>query len=163
MTARKHAFPPVARADARILVLGSLPGNASIAHGRYYAHPTNAFWWLIGEVIGRPLGPLDYADRLLALRDGRVALWDVIASAQRAGSLDGAIHDAEARDLASFVGGLPELRAIGFNGGTAARVGRRALGDTSLALLDLPSSSAAYASLRREAKRERWLALRAFL
>lgn len=159
-----HCFPPVTRPDTNLLVLGSLPGAASLAQGRYYAHPRNLFWRLIGPVIGRDLVPLDYEARLAALLDARVGLWDTIAAATREGSLDADIRLHEASDLAALADSLPELRAIAFNGATSARIGRRQLeGVTRLALLDLPSSSPAYASLSFERKRQAWLALRAYL
>lgn len=161
---RKSAFPPSVAADARLLILGSLPGDESIRQGQYYAHPTNAFWWLIGEVIDEPLAKMPYAERLERLRARRVALWDVIAEAHRPGSLDGAIREAVHRDLAGFVAALPDLYAVAFNGGEAARRGRKQLGDVEgLSLIDLPSSSAAFAGMTRAAKRERWLELRAYL
>jgi hypoxanthine-DNA glycosylase len=160
----KQAFPPSAVADARLLILGSLPGEESLRRGHYYAHPTNAFWWLIGEVVGEPLVALPYEERLERLKTHRIALWDVIERAERQGSLDQAIRAPETRDLAGFAAMLPALRAIAFNGGTSARHGRRQLAHVRLyALIDLPSSSAAYAAMRREAKLERWLELRAFL
>ncbi|MDO6413522.1 DNA-deoxyinosine glycosylase [Sphingomonas sp. BIUV-7] len=160
----KTAFPPSVAPDARLLVLGSLPGEESLRQGRYYAHPTNAFWWLIGEVIGEPLPSLAYEKRLARLRAHRIGLWDVIATAQRQGSLDQAIREAELRDLAGFVEALPELRAVAFNGQTSARHGRKQLaGEARLTLLDLPSSSAAHAGMARDAKREAWLELREFL
>lgn len=161
---RKTAFPASYAADARLLILGSLPGDASIARGEYYAHPTNAFWWLAGEVVEEPLPALPYAERLERLIAHRVALWDVIAEAHRPGSLDGAIRDAVHRDLAAFVAALPDLRAVAFNGGEAARRGRRQLaGVTGLTLVDLPSSSAAFAGMAREAKRTAWIQLRVHL
>jgi hypoxanthine-DNA glycosylase len=160
----KQAFPPSLAPDARLLVLGSLPGEESLRQGQYYAHPTNAFWWLIGEVVGEPLVSLAYAERLERLKAHRIALWDVIERAERQGSLDQAIRDPQARDLAAFAAELPDLRAIAFNGGTSARHGRRQLaGVERYALIDLPSSSAANAGMRREAKLERWLELRAHL
>ena len=160
----KHAFPPSVAADARLLVLGSLPGEESLRVGQYYAHLTNAFWWLIGEVVSEPLASLDYAERLERLKAHRIALWDVIERAERKGSLDQAIRSPEARDLAAFAASLPDLRAIAFNGGTSARHGRRQLaGVERYALIDLPSSSAANAGMRREAKLARWLELRAYL
>ena len=159
---RKASFPPVAAADARLLILGSLPGEASLAARRYYAHPSNQFWRLAGAAIGRDIAGLAYDERLAALGEAGVGLWDVVASATRRGSLDGAIRQIEGNPLAALVAGLPRLKAVGFNGGTAARVGRRLLAGTTLTLVDLPSSSAAY-TLAFEAKRERWEALRAFL
>ena len=92
---RKSSFPPVAAADARLLVLGSLPGDRSLAEARYYAHPQNQFWALMSGVLARDLVALAYDERLVALRDAGVALWDVIGSAHRIGSTDAAILDAQ--------------------------------------------------------------------
>jgi hypoxanthine-DNA glycosylase len=160
----QHCFSPVTRPDTRLLVLGSLPGAVSLAQARYYAHPRNLFWRLIGAAIGRDLVALDYEARLEALLDAHVGLWDTVAAATRKGSLDADIRLHEASDLAALVATLPELQAIAFNGGTSARIGRRQLGDDAGPfLIDLPSSSPAYASLTFERKREAWLALRAYL
>lgn len=141
---RKAAFAPVVDARTRLLILGSLPGDASLKAAQYYAHPRNAFWRLTGGVIGRDLAALPYAERLAALKAARVGLWDVIAGAERQGSLDGAIRNAESADLISLIAGLPDLQAVAFNGKTAARIGRLSLVGTSLLLLDLPSSSPAF-------------------
>lgn len=159
---RKASFAPVARADARLLILGSLPGEASLAAQRYYAHPTNQFWALAGAVIGRELAFLPYEARLAALQHGGIALWDVVASATRRGSLDTAIRQIEGNRLGELVAGLPRLRAVGFNGGTAARIGRRLLGGTRVALIDLPSSSAAHTRPFKE-KAEAWSGLAQFV
>jgi hypoxanthine-DNA glycosylase len=141
-----------------------LPGEASLAAQRYYAHPQNLFWRLAGAVIGREdLAALDYEARLGALIDAGIGLWDTVASAVRPGSLDAAIREAEHAPLADLVAALPRLRAVGFNGKTSARIGRAHLAGTPLALVDLPSSSPAYASLSFAAKRERWLQLKQFL
>lgn len=158
-----HCFAPVTRPDTRLLLLGSLPGAASLARQRYYAHPQNLFWRLMGAVIERDLVPLDYEARLETLLDAHVGLWDTVAAASREGSLDADIRLHEASDIAALAATLPELRAIAFNGGKSASIGRKQLAGTNLALIDLPSSSPAYASLPFEAKREAWLALRAYL
>ena len=158
-----HCFPPVTRPDTRLLVLGSLPGAASLAKQRYYAHPQNLFWRLMSAVIGRDLVPLDYEARLEALLEAGVGLWDTVAAATRKGSLDADIRLQEASDLAALAATLPELRAVAFNGGKSASIGRRQLAGTDLALIDLPSSSPAYASLAFDRKREAWLRLRAYL
>lgn len=159
-----RCFPPVTRLDTRLLILGSLPGAVSLARQRYYAHPQNQFWRLIGAVIGRELASLDYEDRLAALLDSGIGLWDTVAAATREGSLDADIRLYEASDIAALAETLPELRAIAFNGGKSARIGRGQLaGATSLELVDLPSSSPAYAAMPFERKREAWLALRAYL
>lgn len=157
----KFAFPPSVDADTRLLVLGSLPGDASIRQGEYYAHRGNAFWALIGAALDEDVRGVPYAMRLKRLRARGVGLWDVIESAQRAGSLDAAIRGAELRDLSLFVQRLPALRAVAFNGKTAALHGRRQLGHRpGLTLIDLPSSSGAFASMTRARKAEIWAGLR---
>lgn len=142
-------------------MLGSLPGEASLAAGRYYAHPQNAFWRLMGTVIGEDLAALAYDDRLVALLRHRVGLWDVVGEATRPGSLDTAIRDAVHNDLAALVDSLPELRAVAFNGGKAAKEGRRLLSarEGGLTLYSLPSSSPAL-TLPFTAKAAAWGVLR---
>jgi len=104
----KYSFPPVVDARTRVLVLGSLPGEKSLAAQRYYANPQNQLWCLMSPVIGRDLVALDYDARLAALLAARVGLWDVVASARRDGSTDAAIRDLVANDLAGLVRSLPE-------------------------------------------------------
>jgi len=155
----KHAFDPVVDSRTRLLILGSLPGDASLKAGQYYGHPQNGFWRLVGGVIGIDLVTLPYPDRLEALKAAGVGLWDVIASAERPGSLDGAIRKAAAADLNRLIDGLPALRAIAFNGGTAARLGRRILTPRPhIDLIDLPSSSPAYTRPLTE-KASAWVVL----
>lgn len=146
-----------------MLILGSLPGEASLAATRYYAHPQNQFWRLLSAVIGADLEILEYEDRLECLRLARVGLWDTIASATRPGSLDAAIRDAQPAALRDLVATLPALRAIGFNGAASAKIGRKQLGQTALSLIDLPSSSPANAAMTYAAKQARWLELQNFL
>jgi hypothetical protein len=162
---RKRGFPPVVDPDVRVLVLGSLPGDASLAAAQYYGHPRNGFWRLMGAVVERDLVALPYDQRLTALLAAGVGLWDVHAEAVRPGSLDAAIKDAADNDLLGLVDGLPNLRAVAFNGGTAAKAGARLLTGRAgrLALVTLPSSSPAHAAMGLEAKREAWMRLRAWL
>jgi len=115
-------------------------------------------------VIGQAdLPDLAYEERLATLGASGVGLWDTIASARRSGSLDAAIREAEAAPLRELVATLPALRAVGFNGAKAAAVGRRALAGSSLALIDLPSSSPANAGIPFLTKQARWLELAVFL
>ena len=159
----KHSFAPVWTEHTRLLVLGSLPGEVSLARQRYYAHPQNQFWRLIGSVVGADLVALDYEARLQALLDAGIGLWDVVGSGTRKGSLDTDLRLHHPNDLAALADALPQLQAIGFNGGTAARLGRRLLSARAdLALLDLPSSSPAY-TLAFERKLESWIGLRDYL
>jgi len=146
----------------RVLVLGSLPGEESLARAQYYANPRNQFWRLMGEVVERDLAALVYEARLETLLSCRVGLWDVVQSASRIGSLDSAIRGHKANDLAGVVQSLPELRVVAFNGGTSARFGERQLEGTVVERLPLPSSSPAF-TLPFEKKREAWLKLRRYL
>ena len=159
----KRSFAPVVDDETRLLLLGSLPGEESLAQLRYYAHPRNQFWLLMGAVIGRDLTPLDYPDRLHALLGAGVGLWDVVESASRRGSLDAAIRNHQPNRLAELAASLPKLAAIGFNGNTAARIGHAQLaGQSDLSLLTLPSSSPAF-TIPLADKRLRWLELRPWL
>lgn len=157
---RHASFAPHVHADTRLLILGSLPGARSLAERRYYAHPTNQFWRLVGEVIDRPLADMDYDARLAALRDARIGLWDVIRTAERRSSSDSEIREVEVQDLATLVATLPELRVIALNGGKAAAIGRRQLPTLEdVSVIDLPSSSAANTS-GYAAKLAQWVELR---
>ena len=135
----------------------------SLAEQRYYAYPQNQFWRLTGAVIERDLPALAYEDRLTTLLDAGIGLWDTVAAATRQGSLDAAIRLHEASDIAALTATLPALRAIAFNGTKSAGIGRKQLAGTPLALINLPSSSPAYAAMPFERKREAWLALRPYL
>ncbi|SHH50977.1 DNA-deoxyinosine glycosylase [Massilia sp. CF038] len=161
---RKRCFDPVVDAHTRLLVLGSLPGEQSLARQEYYGNKQNRFWMLMSEVTGKELVPLAYAARLAALRASHVGLWDVVAQAHREGSLDSNIRTRDDNDLLALIATLPQLKAVAFNGGTAARLGLKVLGDQAahLHILSLPSSSPAY-TLAYASKRDAWLALRAFL
>lgn len=157
---RRIGFAPVVDARTRLLILGSLPGDASLKVEQYYAHPRNGFWRLTGGVVGRDLVDLAYPQRLEALKAAGVGLWDVITTARRAGSLDSAIRDPELADLGGLIATLPQLRAVAFNGATAARTGRLTLAGCAdgITLIDLPSSSPAHARPLAE-KAQAWAVL----
>jgi double-stranded uracil-DNA glycosylase len=159
----KRSFPPVVDSATRVLVLGSLPGEESLARRQYYGNPRNHFWRLIGVVIGADLVALSYEIRLQALLAAGIGLWDTVGTAKRRGSLDAAIRGHSPNDLAPLAATLPRLRAVGFNGGKSAALGLPQLAHrTDLALIRLPSSSPAY-TLPFEAKLAAWSKLRACL
>ena len=150
---------PVGADDAVLLILGSLPGEASLAAQRYYAHPQNQFWRLLGAAIGEPLMAIDYDSRLERLANRGIAVWDVVAEARRDGSLDSAIRDALPNELAPFVAAHRSLRAVAFNGQAAAKIGRAQLaGIDRVRMIDLPSSSPAH-TLAVADKAVRWAVL----
>ena len=158
----KAGLPPIARRDARLFVLGSLPGDASLAARRYYAHPTNQFWRLLGHVLGEELHDLPYDERLDRLSARGVGLWDVVASATRPGSLDQAIRAAEHNRIDQLLHDFADLRAIAFNGGKAAAIGRALISGSPVRLIDLPSSSPANTRPYAD-KTAAWDALREFV
>lgn len=158
----KRSFPPVVNGDTRLIVLGSLPGEESLARGQYYANPRNQFWMLMSGVIGTDLVPLGYEERLETLLQAGVGLWDTVASATREGSLDAAIRNHSPNALPELARRLPKLKAFAFNGGKSEAVGRKALGDTPLSLIRLPSSSPAY-TMPLAQKQAAWMKLRSVL
>ena len=155
-------LPPVLPVRCTLLVLGSLPGRASLAAQRYYAHPRNQFWRLMEVVTGESLEMLDYPERLARLSARGIGLWDVIASAQRASSLDGDIRQAVHNPLAGLVPTLPHLRAVACNGALAAKTAQRQLAHKDLPVIGLPSSSPAH-TLAFAEKAQVWRALAAFV
>ena len=154
---RLQGLPPVISRRARLVILGSFPGVASLQARQYYGHPRNHFWPLLSAIWGVDLVALPYRQRLAELRRRGLGLWDVYASCRRAGSLDQAIVDAVFNDLASLRRRAPQLQLVAHNGGESARAMRHivALG---LPVRKLPSSSPANASWSFERKLEAWRA-----
>ncbi|HNW44180.1 MAG TPA: DNA-deoxyinosine glycosylase [Elusimicrobiales bacterium] len=161
---RIHSFRPVADADAAFLILGSMPGAASLAAGQYYAHPRNLFWRIMGEVCGARAA-LPYPERLLALRAAGFALWDVLGSCVRPGSADADIERSSIKpnNFAAFFREHPGIKQVFFNGAKAEECYRRyvlpALGPACRpGYRRLPSTSPAYASVPCERKLRVWKA-----
>ena len=163
---RVRSFPPIENARARVLILGSMPGGASLAAGQYYAHPQNLFWRIIGDLLGVKPG-LSYAARTRLLKAKGIALWDVLESCVREGSLDSAIEETSiaVNDFTSFYGAHPRMERVFFNGAKAQAAYRRyvipALGADGpiVEYLRLPSTSPAHAALSFEKKRDAWKAV----
>ncbi len=161
---RKAAFAPMIDAATRVLILGSLPGDQSLAASRYYANPRNRFWHLVGEVIARPdLPELGHDERLRVLLVAGIGLWDAAASAERPGSLDSSMRNIQPAALLDLVRSLPQLRAVGCNGKTSAKIARPLLAGARCQLIDLPSSSPAHATMPYLQKQQAWLALQQFI
>lgn len=152
---RLRCLPPVIGSTARVLILGSFPSAASLAAQQYYAHPRNQFWHILGAVLEQPLPMLDYPVRIAIAEAAGIAIWDVFAECERAGSLDAAIRHALPNDLAGLKRSAPALLRIYFNGRMAARRVREAeaLGYETRVL---PSTSPAHAGLSFAAKLQCW-------
>lgn len=159
---RHRGFPPLARDDARVLILGSMPSRESLAQRRYYAHPQNAFWPILAEVLG--IEATDYGTRAARVQERGIAIWDVLGECTRPGSLDSAIDERSAvvNDFPSFFRRHPGLRRIFFNGAKAESLFvRRVLPGldgvaAGLPRQRLPSTSPAHAGMRPAEKREAW-------
>jgi TDG/mug DNA glycosylase family protein len=162
-----RGFPPVADPDARILILGSMPGEESLRLRQYYGHRQNQFWDIMGDLFGAGRD-VPYVVRLQRLRARRIGLWDVVQECRRQGSLDAAIEADTVRpnDFAGLFASCPGIEAVFFNGQKAAALFHRHVRPGLLApyadieTICLPSTSPAYASLSREAKGARWIAIR---
>lgn len=162
-----QGFAPIANEHAKVLVLGTLPGQASLIAGEYYAHPRNGFWRIIGDLFGLP-PDLPYRDRTGHLVSAGVALWDVCEAAYRLGSLDTAIKSTSvvANDFDSFFRKHRGLRLICFNGSKAANLYRRVVLPKlheplkSIRCETLPSTSPANASIPYQEKLWQWSIVR---
>lgn len=157
---RIHSFASIARRDARVLILGSVPGVKSLELGEYYAHPRNAFWEIMNALCGAARG-LPYKQRLERLQDAGIAVWDVLHSAEREGSLDSAIQHAIPNDLAALLETCPEIELIALNGSYAATTfkcyARTSLpARADLRVVTLPSTSPANARVTVQQKLEVW-------
>lgn len=157
-----YSFGPVASADARVLILGSMPGVRSLQQKQYYAHPSNAFWKIMGELLGMGANAR-YEERLEALKARGIALWDVLGSCEREGSLDSSIRQESANDFAAFFAQHPRITQVFFNGAKAEQSFRKfVLGQQQLPLLALhclPSTSPAHAGMRYADKLQAWRAV----
>jgi hypoxanthine-DNA glycosylase len=158
---RKNGLAPALARDARVLILGSFPGEASLAARQYYAHPRNHFWPILGAILAEPLAELPYRERLSRLRAHRVGLWDTIVACERRGSLDGAIRNVERAEVAHARRLAPGLMLVCFNGKTAARAAP-VWREAGYATLELPSTSPAYTRPMAE-KLAAWRAIAAVL
>lgn len=152
-------FPPIAASNARILILGSLPGQRSLQQAQYYAHPQNAFWKIMAALFGIEG---DYDHRCRQLVANRIALWDVLEKSDRPGSMDANIRmdTATANDFPAFFASHQRVERVGFNGRKAEALFHRlvlpTLADNAPELVLLPSTSPAYASLTFDEKLTAW-------
>ena len=152
-------FAPVARVDARVVILGSLPGKRSIEANEYYAHPRNAFWQIMAELFAVTGS---YDERCESLKNRRVAVWDVLQNSIRPGSLDADIQVDTARvnDFETFFTNNKAIERVCFNGQKAAKIfASKAKGDLdrfNLRLQTLPSTSPAHAAMSFDEKLDLW-------
>ena len=157
------SFAPIEGGSARVLILGSMPGVASLTADQYYAHPQNSFWKIMQEVLGIS-ATADYDVRIEALKRSNIALWDVLESCIRPGSMDAAIDmdSAKVNDIKALLQRHPRINIICFNGGIAEKIFKKrvlpSLGDFSVKYIRLPSTSPAHASMSFENKVMAWRA-----
>lgn len=156
-----RGFPPILGDAPQFLILGSAPSVASLAAGQYYGHPRNAFWWIMSQLYW-PDRSLDYPQRCERLIEQGIAVWDVLASCERPGSLDSAIVAGSevCNDIPGLLREQPQIRCLLLNGGKAQQSFRRHLRpqlDASLpSIVNLPSTSPANARMRPQEKLAHW-------
>ncbi len=155
------SFPPIENPAASVLILGSMPGRESLRAGQYYAHPRNAFWPIMGELVGAAPS-LPYEARIKKLKAAGIALWDVLASCTRHTSMD---HDIEAEsicanDFAAFFRKHPQITSVFFNGTMAEQCFHRyvkpLVEERTLHFHRLPSTSPANATYSYKQKLNAW-------
>jgi double-stranded uracil-DNA glycosylase len=162
LAAVKYSFPPFADSHARLLILGTLPGDESLRLQQYYGHPRNHFWPLIAALVGEEL-PAEFAVRKQLLQRNGIALWDVIEGAERNGSSDAAIRNLKANDFGAFFKAHPHIMTVAFNGQKARDLFRRyvirpgIVSEDRLIMIELPSSSPLY-TIPFEEKLSAWRA-----
>lgn len=161
MNGRLTGLPPLIGPDSRVLILGSFPSAASLAARQYYAHRQNQFWKILGAVLGQPLHEMDYAAKQAAVLGAGLAIWDVYASCERAGSLDSAIRNGTPNDFAQLQKSAPagrhRIERVCFNGQAAGRFAPQ-IEVLGFATRILPSTSPANASWSFERKLAVWQA-----
>lgn len=148
-------FPPVHDRSTRVLILGSFPGEASLAAQQYYGHPRNQFWRLLSAVVSEDWSALSYPQRLARLLAHRVGLWDVLAACEREGSLDASIRRPQVNDFIQLKQVCPDLARVCFNGKTSGKFASR-FAEAGFETLVLPSSSPANAQYSFEQKLAAW-------
>lgn len=154
-------FPPSVDEDCTVLILGSMPGVASLEAQQYYAYPQNRFWPMMAKILtGKDIAPTVYAERLDMLLRHHIALWDSIASCEREGSLDSAIKNERGNDFQTFFAQYPHIKTICFNGGKAfnsfKRYNKELLQRPDLTFHQMPSTSPANARWRLPMLIEVW-------
>lgn len=159
---RIQCFPPVVNEHATVLILGSMPGKKSLEEQQYYAHPANAFWRIMGKLIGAH-PELSYPKRLDALKTAGLALWDVLAACERTSSLDSRIREEKANDFETFFAQHPRITHVFFNGSKAEQSFRKLVQEKQqlppLTYHRLPSTSPAHAGMCYADKLRAWHAI----
>ncbi len=150
------SFPPIVGPRTRVLIVGSMPGKASLEAGQYYAHPRNQFWRIIFDTFEHGRTPENYADKTAVLLRHGLGLWDTLASCLRQGSADAHIRRQTPNDFPALLRRFPQIQTLLFNGGAAFAFYRRAFGEPPCRFYRLPSTSPAHAALCYEEKKARW-------
>ncbi|AFM40770.1 G:T/U mismatch-specific DNA glycosylase [Desulfosporosinus acidiphilus SJ4] len=158
-----HSFQPIIDSTSRILILGSMPGVQSLKEQRYYANPQNQFWRILYTIFSVPFDS-DYQQRISFIRSQRIALWDVIATCHREGSLDSNIKDERVNDFHRLFETCTALTLVLFNGAKAYEIFKKRVGFnfSNLSFRQLPSTSPAN-TIKLEEKINQWAIIREFL
>ncbi|KQR91095.1 DNA-deoxyinosine glycosylase [Chryseobacterium sp. Leaf180] len=162
MENRISSFPPIIDSDSKILILGSIPGGKSLEKQQYYAHPQNKFWKIIFKIFNEEFTD-DYIEKINILKNHHIALWDVIDSCERKGSLDSEIKNEEANQIEELLDKHTNIKAIFCNGGKSFKNAQKILGkDSKIPVFLLPSTSPLH-TISFERKLEDWRIIKKYL
>jgi len=163
MTDRKTSLDPIFDERTSVLILGTLPGDRSLAAGEYYGHPQNRFWRVVATVTDNPV-PENYSDKKALLLGSGIGLWDVLHKATRRGSLDSAIREGVPNDIAALFDAHKHIKAVAFNGRNAEKLhDKHFVRQPGIAYISLPSTSPANAAASLEILCERWVGIVKYL
>ena len=155
------SFPPIAKKDCKLLILGTMPGKDSLKYNEYYAHPRNSFWKLMFDVLQTPYSS-EYKKKQKLLFDNKIALWDILASCYREGSLDSDILEEVPHDIQTFLDTHPKVTHLAFNGKSSQQFFKRYAKGISLPSVTLASTSPAYV-ISYERKLSEWKVIKDFI
>ena len=159
---RISSFPPVISKDSKILILGSVPGIKSLEMQEYYAHPQNKFWRILFELFNEDY-TTDYAEKIDLLKKNKIAVWDVIDSCERKGSLDNEIKNENHHNILQLLDHFPSIKVIFCNGQKSFKtLGKILPDDPKIPVFVLPSTSPAY-TIPYQHKLKDWSSLKSFI
>ncbi len=166
MKKNKHfhagSFAPIVSEQSQVLIVGTMPGVASLEKQQYYGHPRNLFWPFLFEIFGKQFSE-DYSERVKLIRDEKLALWDTLEYCEREGSLDSKIEKERPNDISGLLEQFSNIHTVVCNGQAAMKYFRRFQSQINIDTVCMPSTSPANASISRDKKYEQWARIKEFV
>jgi len=153
-----HPFEPIIDKNSKILILGSFPSIDSFKNSFYYGHKQNQFWKLLADIFEENI-PKTIEEKIDFLKKHKIALWDIVKSCNRKGSLDNCLKNIEVNDIEKLLKKYPNIKAVFFTGRKAQQLYKKHFSHLNISTLYLPSPSPAYKKLSYEEKLKEWIKL----